>query len=39
LSVPTVLYTGVTTGSPVITTSGVNTIMSFKTIGSGSYTA
>jgi hypothetical protein len=39
LSVPTVLYTGVTTGSPVVTPSGVNTIMSFNTVGSGSYTA
>ena len=37
LSVPTSLYTGTTTGSPTITTSGNNTILKFT--ASGSYTA
>jgi hypothetical protein len=37
ISVPTALYTGVTTGSPTVTTSGLNTIMQFNS--SGSYTA
>jgi mucin-19 len=37
LSVPTVNYTGVTTGSPTVTTSGSNTIIKFTS--SGSYTA
>ena len=37
LSVPTANYTGTTTGSPTVTTSGSNTIMQFN--GSGSYTA
>lgn len=37
LSVPTAQYTGTTTGSPTVTTSGANTIMTFTT--SGSYTA
>ena len=37
ISVPTVAYSGVTTGSPTITTSGSNTIIKFTT--SGSYTA
>jgi hypothetical protein len=36
LSVPTADYTGTTTGSPTVTTSGSNTIMQFN--GSGSYT-
>ena len=36
LSVPTSLYSGTTTGSPTITTSGSNTIMTFTS--SGSYT-
>jgi hypothetical protein len=36
LSVPTSAYSGVTTGSPVITFSGSNTIISFNS--SGSYT-
>jgi hypothetical protein len=36
LSVPTANYSGTTTGSPTVTTSGVNTIMQFT--GSGSYT-
>ena len=37
LSVPTAEYSGTTTGSPTVTTSGSNTIMQFN--GSGSYTA
>jgi len=37
LSVPTAQYTGVKTGSPTVTTSGSNTIMTFT--ASGSYTA
>lgn len=37
LSVPTVSYSNVTTGSPTVTTSGNNTIMTFNS--SGSYTA
>ena len=37
VSVPTGNYTGTTTGSPNVTTSGSNTIMSFTS--SGSYTA
>lgn len=37
LSVPTALYSGTTTGSPTITTSGSNTIIKFT--ASGSYTA
>jgi len=36
LSVPTASYSGTTTGSPTITTSGSNTIIKFT--GSGSYT-
>jgi hypothetical protein len=38
LSVPTANYSGTTTGSPTVTTSGSNTIMTF-TSGSGTYTA
>jgi hypothetical protein len=37
LSVPTANYTGTTTGSPTITTSGFNTIIKFT--GTGTYTA
>ena len=37
LSVPTINYTGITTGSPTITTSGSDTIIKFT--ASGSYTA
>jgi hypothetical protein len=37
LSVPTANYKGITTGSPTVTTSGSNTILTFT--GSGSYTA
>jgi len=37
LSVPTAYYSGTTTGSPTITTSGSNTIITFT--ASGSYTA
>jgi hypothetical protein len=37
LSLPTAFYSGVTTGSPTVTTSGSNTIIKFTS--SGSYTA
>lgn len=37
LSIPTAEYTGITTGSPTVTTSGSNTIITFTS--SGSYTA
>jgi hypothetical protein len=37
ISVPTSAYTGTTTGSPTVTTSGSNTIIKFTS--SGSYTA
>jgi hypothetical protein len=37
LSVPTIAYSGITTGSPTVTTSGSNTIIKFTS--SGSYTA
>jgi hypothetical protein len=37
LSVPTIEYSGITTGSPTVTTSGSNTILQFNS--SGSYTA
>jgi hypothetical protein len=37
LSIPTSSYSGITTGSPVITTSGSNTIIKYTS--SGSYTA
>jgi hypothetical protein len=33
LSVPTSSYSGVTTGSPTITTSGSNTIIQFNSSG------
>jgi hypothetical protein len=37
LSVPSANYSGVTTGSPTVTTSGSNTVITFT--ASGSYTA
>jgi hypothetical protein len=37
LSMPTINYTGTTTGSPTITTTGSNTVLKFT--GSGTYTA
>ena len=37
ISLPTSQYTGTTTGSPTVTTSGANTILTFT--ASGSYTA
>jgi hypothetical protein len=36
LSIPTARYSGITTGSPTVTTSGSNTILKFTS--SGSYT-
>jgi hypothetical protein len=39
LSVPTSRYTGLVTGSPTVTTSGSNTIITFTTVGTGTYTA
>jgi hypothetical protein len=37
LSIPTANYTGIKTGSPTVTTSGIYTILTFT--ASGSYTA
>ena len=37
ISIPTIYYTGTTTGSPTVTTNGSNTIIKFTS--SGSYTA
>lgn len=37
LSIPTAEYSGITTGSPVVTVSGANTILQFNS--SGTYTA
>jgi hypothetical protein len=37
LSIPTNKYSGTTTGSPTVTTSGSNTILTYTS--SGSYTA
>jgi hypothetical protein len=37
LSIPTVNYTGTTTGSPAVTTSGPYTILTYT--ASGTYTA
>jgi hypothetical protein len=37
LSIPTASYSGTSTGSPTVTTSGANTILQFT--GTGSYTA
>jgi hypothetical protein len=37
LSIPTANYSGTTTGSPTVTTSGSNTILTFTS--SGTYTA
>jgi hypothetical protein len=37
LSIPTAKYSGATTGSPTVTTSGANTILTYNS--SGSYTA
>ena len=39
ISIPTANYTGTYTGSPTITTSGSNTILTWTTAGSGTYTA
>jgi hypothetical protein len=36
-SVPTAAYSGITTGSPTVTTSGSNTILTYNT--SGTYTS
>jgi hypothetical protein len=37
LSIPTALYSGTTTGSPSVSTSGSNTILTYNS--SGTYTA
>jgi hypothetical protein len=37
LSIPTVSYSGTTTGSPTVTTTGTRTILTYTS--SGSYTA
>jgi len=37
ISVPTAVYSGITTGSPTVVVNGLNTVMIFKS--SGSYTA
>jgi hypothetical protein len=37
LSIPTTSYSGATTGSPTVTTSGANTILTYT--ASGTYTA
>jgi hypothetical protein len=37
ISLPTARYTGTITGSPVVSTSGLNTILQFNS--SGTYTA
>jgi hypothetical protein len=37
LSIPTANYTGITTGSPTVTTSGSNKILKFT--ATGTYTA
>ena len=37
ISIPTAFYSGTTTGSPTVTTSGLNTILKYT--GSGTYTA
>jgi hypothetical protein len=37
LSIPTTKYSGTTTGSPTVTTSGSNTILTYNS--SGTYTA
>jgi hypothetical protein len=37
LSIPTTKYSGTTTGSPTVTTSGANTILTYTS--SGTYTA
>jgi hypothetical protein len=35
MSIPTVSYSGITTGSPTVSTSGSNTILKFT--GTGTY--
>jgi hypothetical protein len=37
ISIPTINYTGITTGSPTVVTNGSNTVIIFK--ASGTYTA
>jgi hypothetical protein len=37
LAIPTAYYSGITSGSPTVTTSGSNTILKFTS--SGSYTS
>ena len=39
VSVPTSLYSRVYTGTPPVTTNGINTVLTWDTVGTGTYTA